>query len=102
MMLQAEALELGTCWVGGLDREAIAGLLRIPDPLEVVCLLTVGFPAEVPEETPRRPLDEIVDYDLYGRGKGDEKVLPGVPVKAPPGPSAEFVNWLRRLFGRPI
>jgi nitroreductase len=33
MMLQAKAMGLGTCWVGGLDRPAIAGLLRIPEGL---------------------------------------------------------------------
>ena len=101
MMLQAKALGLGTCWVGGLDREAIAGLLRVPDPLEVVCLLTVGYPTETPEPPPRKPLDEIVHYELYGRGEEGEAVLPGVPVQAPPGQWERFVNWLRRLFGRP-
>jgi nitroreductase len=102
MMLQAKAMGLGTCWVGGLDREAIAGLLRIPDPFEVVCLLTVGFPTEEPEPAPRRPLDEIVHSELYGSGEEDQRVLPGVPAKVPPSPGEKLVNWLRRLFGRPI
>jgi hypothetical protein len=102
MMLQAKALGLGTCWVGGLDREAIAGLLRIPDPLEVVCLLTVGFPAEEPQAATRKPLSEVVHYDLYGSGEEGAKSLPGVPVKAPPGPAEKLLNWLRRLLGRPV
>lgn len=102
MMLQAKALGLGTCWVGGLDREAIAGLLRIPDPFEVVCLLTLGFPAEEPPAPPRKPLSEIVHYELYGRGEEDEEGLPGVPAQAPPGPGERFVNWLRRGLGRPL
>jgi nitroreductase len=104
MMLQAKALGLGTCWVGGLNRTAIAGLLRIPESFEVVCLLTVGFPVEEPPPSPRRPLDEIVYYELYGRTKqGEEKeVLPGVPVPPPPGPREQLVSWLRRLFGRPL
>jgi hypothetical protein len=102
MMLQAEALGLGTCWVGGLDREAIAGLLRIPDPLEVVCLLTVGFPAESPELQPRKTLDEIVHHNLYGLNQEGEHIVPGVPVKAPPGPGTKAIDWLRRLLGRPV
>jgi nitroreductase len=102
MMLQAEAMGLGTCWVGGLDREGIGGLLRIPDPIEVVCLLTVGFPAEAPQAPSRRPLDEIVHYDLYGRSEGEEgPVLPGVPAQAPPGAVEKLWNGLRRLLGRP-
>jgi nitroreductase len=31
MMLQAKALGLGTCWIGGLDRKALAGILKVPD-----------------------------------------------------------------------
>jgi nitroreductase len=102
MMLQAKALGLGTCWVGGLDRTAIAGLLKIPDPFEVVCLLTVGFPAQEPAAPPRRPLDEIVHYELYDGSGQEGEALPGVPVPPPPGPRERFVTWLRRLFGRPL
>jgi nitroreductase len=102
MMLQAKALGLGTCWVGGLDRTAVAGLLRIPDPFEVVCLLTVGFPAEEPPAPPRRPLDEIVHHELYDSAGQEGEALPGVPVPPPPGPREKFVDWLRRVFGRPL
>ena len=66
IMLQAKALGLGTCWLGGLDRKAIAELLKAPDHFEVVGLLTVGFPAEDPDPRDRKPLAEIVHYDVYG------------------------------------
>jgi nitroreductase len=102
MMLQAETLGLGTCWVGGLNRTAIAGLLRIPDPFELVCLLTVGFPAEEPPAPSRRPLEEIVHHELYTSPEQEGEALPGVPVPPPPGPRERFANWLRRLFGRPL
>jgi nitroreductase len=65
MMLQARALGLGTCWIDGLKRDEIAKILRIPEYLEIVGLMTVGFPAEIPPETPRKPPFEIVHYDLY-------------------------------------
>ena len=65
MMLEAKALGLGTCWVDGLEREEIAKILHIPPYAEIVGLLTVGYPAETPPETPRKPLFEIVHYDLY-------------------------------------
>ena len=71
IMLQAKALGLGTCWIGGLDRKAIADVLKVPEPIEIVGLLTVGFPAEDPEPPARKPLAEIVHYDVYGnRGEG--------------------------------
>ncbi len=65
MMLQAHALGLGTCWVDGLDRDAISDVLQIPEPMQIVGLLTVGYPAETPPVTPRKPLFEIVHYDMY-------------------------------------
>lgn len=64
MMLQAHALGLGTCWVDGLDREAIAQILGVRENTAIVALLTVGFPAETPPPPPRKPVDEIAHYDL--------------------------------------
>jgi nitroreductase len=66
MMLQAAALGLGTCWIGGLDRAAIGAVLKVPEGVEVVGLLTLGHPDEDPEPPGRRPLPEIVHYDVYG------------------------------------
>jgi nitroreductase len=102
MMLQAKVMGLGTCWVGALERKAIAGLLRIPDYLEIVSLLTVGFPAEEPEPTPRKSLDEIVCYEVYSRSPGNGEVIPGIPEAVPPGPTEKLLNWLRRVFGPPL
>jgi nitroreductase len=65
MMLEATALGLGTCWVDGLDRDEIAEILQVPDYLEIVALITVGFPAETPAPTTRKPLSEIVHYQEY-------------------------------------
>ena len=73
IMLQAHALGLGTCWIGGLVRKAIGDILKVPDTVEVIGLLTVGFPAEDPEPPDRKPLAEIVHYDVFGnRGDGGE------------------------------
>jgi nitroreductase len=81
IMLQAKALGLGTCWIGGLDRKAIRGILKVPDHVEIVGLLTVGFPAEDPNPPARKPLAEIVHYDVYGnRGDGGGATPGRVPV----------------------
>ncbi len=66
MMLQAAALGLGTCWIGGLDRKAIGDVLKLPEGLEMVGLLTLGFPDETPDPPQRKPLAQIVHYDIYG------------------------------------
>lgn len=85
IMLQAKALGLGTCWIGGLDRKAIAGILKVPEHMEVVGLLTVGFPAEDPPPPPRKPLAEIVHYDVYGKRADDRSMTPGRVLTGPLG-----------------
>jgi len=91
IMLQAKTLGLGTCWLGGLDRKAIAGILKLPDHVEVIGLLTVGFPAEEPDPKPRKPLAEIAHYDVYGNHEQGRDVTPGQVPGGLPG------NLLRRL-----
>jgi nitroreductase len=95
IMLQARALGLGTCWLGGVDRAAMAQILKLPDKLEVIGLLTLGFPAEDPPPTPRKPLSEIVHYDVYGNQAAGGDVTPGL-VKA--GPLSVLVRRLRLPF----
>ena len=94
-MLQAKALGLGTCWLGGIDRKAIAATLKLPEHLEVVGLLTVGFPAEDPPPTSRKPLAEIVHYDVYGNRADDEGATPG---RVPAGPLSILLRRLRLPF----
>lgn len=95
IMLQAEALGLGTCWIGALHRKAVAGILKIPGHLEIVGLLTVGFPAEDPPPTPRKRLAEIVHYDVYGKRADDEDATPG---RIPAGPLGILLRRLRLPF----
>ena len=95
IMLQAKALGLGTCWLGGIDRKAIAATLKLPEHLEVVGLLTAGFPAEDPPPTSRKPLSEIVHYDVYGNRADDGDVTPG---RVPAGPLGILLRRLRLPF----
>lgn len=95
MMLQATAMGLGTCWVGGLDRDAIGQILKVPSHIEVVGLLTLGFPAENPEPPARKPLSQIVHYDVYGNQDEDKKAEAGRVVT---GPLSVLLRKLRITF----
>jgi len=65
MTLAARALELGTCWIGAFDQDKVRRILGIPDTVEVVALLPLGYPGRWPEARPRKSLEEIVCYDTW-------------------------------------
>lgn len=85
MMLQAKALGLGTCWLGGLDRKAIADVIQLPEDMVVIGLLTLGFPAEDPPPTRRRSLADVVHYDQFGNQAPEAAVRPGRLAAGPLG-----------------
>jgi len=87
IMLQAHAMGLGTCWVGGLNKKKVASIMGLPEHIEVIGLLAVGFPDESPKPRPRKPLEEIVHYEQFGRRTPDGSIEPAAPVG----------GWLQRL-----
>lgn len=46
MMLEAQELGLGSCWVLLFDPERIRSVFSLPENIRPVCLLPVGYPAE--------------------------------------------------------
>lgn len=65
MMLEAQELGLGTCWLGGFYEDMVKEILRIPDDVRVVAITPLGYPAEKPNAKSRKSLEEIVCYDKY-------------------------------------
>lgn len=65
MILTATELELGTCWLANFDENKVKEILRIPPNMQVVAMSPLGYPAESPEQRPRKPLKEIVFFDKY-------------------------------------
>jgi nitroreductase len=59
-MLAANALGLGCVWVGAFSEQAIAEALDLPREHVPVAILPIGYPLDIPEARPRRPLTEIV------------------------------------------
>jgi len=66
MMLAATALDLGTCWLGAFYEDKVRKILRIPEDVRVVGILTLGYPRFQPSETNRKNLSEIVSFDKWG------------------------------------
>jgi len=53
MMLMAQDLGLGTCWVGAFNEPAVSELLNIPLGVRPVALIPIGYTDESPEVPPR-------------------------------------------------
>jgi nitroreductase len=62
VQLAAVAAGLGTTWVGDFDEAAVSATLGLESGLTPLALISLGYAAETPEDTPRRPLDEVVSY----------------------------------------
>lgn len=78
LMLAAHAIGLGSCWLTMFNKNKLKELLKIPKEIDVIGVITVGYPVEIPQvpETlkryggvPRKNLKEITYYELYGRRK---------------------------------
>jgi nitroreductase len=65
IILEADNLALGTCWVAWFRQEEIRPILEIPKDKYVVGIITVGYANETPKPRPRKSFDEIVHYDKW-------------------------------------
>lgn len=65
MLLQANNLGLGACWIAEFTQEEIRPVLNIPFDKYVVGVVTVGYPNETPKARPRKKLEDIVHYESW-------------------------------------
>lgn len=69
MMLEAHNIGVGTCWVMHFNPFKIKECFNIPENIEPVALLVMGYPHKdsVPNErhSQSRPIDEVVFYDSF-------------------------------------
>ncbi len=65
LVLAATDLGLGTCWVGAFDVKAARELLKLPDDIEPVIFIPLGYPDDKPGVKHRKPIEELVRYEHY-------------------------------------
>lgn len=69
MMLEASALGIGTTWVMHFIPEAVKEEFDIPNNIEPVALLVMGYPAEdskpYPSHSQFKPIEDIVLYNKF-------------------------------------
>jgi nitroreductase len=74
--LAATDLGLGSCWIqlrkrthadGSASRDYVAGLLGLPDGMEVLAIMAIGYPLEKKRPHPAEGLQRgKVSWELYG------------------------------------
>ncbi len=71
MTLQAAELGLGTCWVCAFDAQLCHEILQLPEHMEVVALLPMGYPEKLSDierhDKDRKFLNDIVGWDGYNK-----------------------------------
>lgn len=66
MQLAAADLGLGSCWLGAFYQDKVAEILKVPDEVTIVGLLTVGVPAGEGRPKKRKSLEKIVHRETWG------------------------------------
>jgi len=65
IVLAAESMGLGTCWVSWYVQDEIRPVLGIPSDKYVVAIITMGYPDQTPKPRPRRSLEEVIRYERW-------------------------------------
>jgi nitroreductase len=66
LVLQAQELGIGSCWIGWFDEKALKEELKISKGKKIDIVIALGFPAEdklVPKV--RRSLQEMSSFNKY-------------------------------------
>jgi nitroreductase len=67
VMLAAYEMGIGSCPALSYAKVAIREILNLPEGVEPLLVITLGYPAEDPEPPPRLGLDQIAFMDEYGK-----------------------------------
>jgi len=65
MTLAAVDAGLGTCWIAAFDPDAVRQAMELPDGIDPLILLPIGFPNASGREKSRKDLKEIVRYEKW-------------------------------------
>ncbi len=65
MMLAAYSLGIGSCPIASFNKTAVKELLNIPEHVDPILMVSLGYPEKWPEPPRRRPLEEVVHHEKY-------------------------------------
>ncbi len=60
---------LGTCWVCNFDKQKVIEVLNLPDNIEPMVILPLGYPADVADterhSSKRKPMEMILHKEKF-------------------------------------
>lgn len=66
LCLAAQALGLGTCWMGLFDEVRLKAATGVPEKFRVVGVTPLGYPDQEPNARPRKDLHEFAYLEEWG------------------------------------
>ncbi|MBI2109911.1 nitroreductase family protein [Candidatus Woesearchaeota archaeon] len=76
IMLAAEDLGLGSCWVGAFDPIAFKRILKLPESIEPEMVITIGYGLEKQSKVIRDEREYVVYFDEFGNSNIPEGIFP--------------------------
>lgn len=65
LTLKATEMGLGTCWVCNFDVEQCSALFNLPESIEPIALIPIGYPNSENPGKKRKAVSEIVHFDEF-------------------------------------
>ena len=65
ILLEAQSLGLGSCWIGAFDEEMVKKTLTVEEFARPQAIVTIGYAAEVPPKPPKYPLNAITFFNYW-------------------------------------
>jgi nitroreductase len=63
--LQAVREGLGTCWIGSFDEGKAKNVLKVPDPVRIVELMSLGYYDRLPNARERKPIQDLYKWESW-------------------------------------
>lgn len=70
ILLAALEEDLGTCWIGTIDKAALSNVLNVPEHVIIDSVIALGYPDEAPV------MEEMVDSIKYWKDENDVLHVP--------------------------
>lgn len=67
LMLAAQGLGLGSCFVGSFEEDTVSDIIELPDNIRPVAIIPIGYSAEKPESPGRIPFENLTFSERYGK-----------------------------------